>query len=298
MRTDHGTGGQDLDAWGIAAPTGHGRPGETDSTAFRREALASFLRQRRESLSPTDVGLPHSPRRRTPGLRREEVAVLANVGVTWYTRIEQGRELSVSPLVVSGIADALRLTEGERDYLFELTGAPRPVRDRQTAEDDLGLVGELLDSITERPAYCVDRYWTVVAANPLAEYVFGVRPGSNCLEEFFTKEEVMRKYPFRELTAHMLTAQFREQAAKFAGDARFGRIVDGLAARSPAFAELWSSHVVGVAPHLDLVYDHPQAGRLSFSSTVLTPFGGHDRRIFVYIPKPGTSTAESLRRIR
>lgn len=266
--------------------------------SFRRAELASFLRRRRETLRPGDVGLPAAGRRRTPGLRREEVAVLAHVGVSWYTWMEQGRELTVSPSVLDGVADALRLTPGERVYLFELAGAtpPPPAPGAGGASTFPGL-HELLRSMPRRPAYGVDRYWTVLASNELATYVFGTRAGQNCLVDFFTDERVAERYPFRDIAGPMMVAQFREHAVRYAGDQRFTEIVEELTERSPRFRALWEEHVVGVTPQIDLVYDHPHLGRLSFAPTVLAPTGADDLRLFVYIPKAGTPTADALRRV-
>lgn len=264
------------------------------SDRYRRSELAGFLRAHRERLTPDEVGLPHEARRRrTPGLRREEVAVLANVGVTWYTWMEQARDISVSTEILASVAKVLRLSAAERDYLFDLAGHDRPSEAADDGPESVH-VQELLDSIADRPAYCVDRYWTVLASNRLGERVFGARAGENCLERFFVDEEVVARYPFREATAKMLISQFREQAARFAGDPNFAAMADQLTEQSPVFAHLWRSYVVGVAPHLDLVFDHPEAGRMSFSANVLRPVVDDDRRIFVYHPKPHTPTAAAV----
>jgi transcriptional regulator with XRE-family HTH domain len=262
------------------------------AAAFRRAELASFLRRKREATRPEDVGLPAGERRRTPGLRREEVAVLAHVGVSWYTWIEQGRELTMSVPVLEGIARALRLTPAENAYLREVAGVPLSPSD----DDDLPPQGqqELLDSVQGRPAYSVDRYWTVMATNRMAEYVFGVQPGRNCLVDFFMEESVAQRYPHRDAVGRMLVAQFREHAARYAGDVRFADLIDELKEHLPAFRCLWDAHIIGMLPHGDLVYDHPHLGNLTFSTAVLTPFGVNDVRVFVYIPTDGTPTAALL----
>lgn len=261
---------------------------------FRRAELASFLRTRREAVRPEDVGLPSGGRRRTPGLRREEVAVLAQVGVSWYTWMEQGRELTVSPSVLDGIARALRLSPSERAYLFEVAGATAPALDPDSS--DLVRLTDMLDAVAGRPAYAVDRYWNVLATNALAERVFGIAPGHNCLVTFFTDQVVATRYPFREIAGPMMVAQFRAHAARYAEDPRFAEVVADLVERSTEFRRLWERHVVGMAPHVDLVYDHPELGRLSFAPTVLTPADRSDLRLFVYVPKDGTPTADALAR--
>lgn len=262
---------------------------------FRRAELASFLRARRAEVRPEDVGLPAGPRRRTPGLRREEVAVLAQVGVSWYTWMEQGRELTVSPAVLDGIARALRLTPSERTYLFEVAGAAPPVADSDP--DELARITDLVESMAHRPVYAVDRYWNVLVANRLSQYLFGIEPGHNCLTGFFTNDEIALRYPFREIAGSMMVAQFRAHAARFAGDPGFEHIVEALMASSAEFQVLWDRHVVGVTPHVDLVYDHPHLGRLTFLPTVLTSTIGAGLRLFVYAPKPGTPTTQALERM-
>lgn len=262
---------------------------------FRRSELASFLRARREAVRPQDVGLPVGGRRRTPGLRREEVAVLAQVGASWYTWMEQGRELTVSPAVLDGIARALLLSPEERAYLFEVAGAAAPAGG--TDPRDLARIADLVSSVPGRPVYAVDRYWNVLVANSLAEHVFGIAPGHNCLVSFFTDEQVAQRYPFRGVAGPMMVAQFRAHAARFADDPGFETIVDDLKERSEEFRMLWARHVVGVTPHVDLVYDHPTLGRLSFVPTVLSPASGSDLRLFVYAPQAGTPTAQALGRV-
>lgn len=273
-------------------------PDRARAESFRRSELASFLRRRREATRPEDVGLAAGGRRRTPGLRREEVAVLAHVGVSWYTWIEQGRELSVSPAVLEAIAGALRLTSAERRYLFELAGFGISLPGH--GDDVTGSARRLqalVDAVERRPAYGVDRYWNVLATNALARYVFGIEQGSNCLVDFFANAPTAARFPLREVVGPMLVAQLREQAARYAGDDGFTTIVRDLSAVSEDFRSLWDAHVVGVVPHVDLVYDHPTLGRLSFEPSVLAPFQGGDQRVFVYIPKAATSTAEALARV-
>ena len=269
-------------------------PSDGDS---RRRSLALFLRARRESLQPEDVGLPLSRRRRTPGLRREEVAVLANVGVTWYTWLEQGREIGVSAVVVESIARALRLADGDLAYLYELTGTRLPSRSSAPTELRDNLV-RVLDGFSELPAYVVDRYWNVVATNELAEHVFGSEVGANCLADFFTEERVAERYPQRALVGRMIVGQLRRQAAAYPSDRTFDLLADRVG--GPVRGELRGRgrDAVGVEPHVDITYDHPQIGRLTWQCTVLNPLGGEDLRLFLYLPRPGTGTAEALQRIR
>ena len=261
----------------------------------RRASLAQFLRVRREHLRPEDVGLSSSSRRRTPGLRREEVAVLASVGVTWYTWLEQGRDIGVSTMVVDAIGQALKLEGGDLEHLYVLTGKQLPVRLSAASEVKANLE-RVLVGFTEYPAYAVDRYWNVLATNEIAEYVFGISVGSNCLEDFFTKPDVAAHYPHRELAGRMMVAQFRRQAAMYSGDSTFSLLVEAIASQSPEFRAYWDAHLVGGEPHVDIVYDHAQLGRLTLESTVLNPVGGDDVRVLLYTPRINSGTAEALKR--
>ncbi|MGL5863356.1 MAG: helix-turn-helix transcriptional regulator [Phycicoccus sp.] len=256
-----------------------------DPNELRRRWLGKFLRAKRESLKPEDLGLPSTGRRRTPGLRREEVAVLANVGVTWYTWLEQGRDISVSPSVLEAIASALALRGQELEHLYTLTGKSVPERspaDRRV----LQTLHRLMESLTDVPAYVADRYWTVLAVNDLSRYVFGLSPGSNCLVTFFTDDEYASRYPFRQVAGQMMVAQFRQRAASFPSDPAFELLADELARESAAFAAIWAEHDMSQDPHLEVTYEHAALGRLSFDSVLLSPIDAGDTMLFMYLARP------------
>ena len=139
----------------------------------RRTALAHFLKARRARLSPSDVGLPPGVRRRTPGLRREEVAQLAEVGITWYTWLEQGRDINVSETILIRIADALQLTQDERLYLLMLTRSSFPTPPSPTLTSISPLLQQLLDIQGINPAYLTGRRCDILAWNQSAAKVFG-----------------------------------------------------------------------------------------------------------------------------
>jgi len=261
---------------------------EAEQAQGRRAWLGEFLRARREALQPEDVGLPRSGRRRTPGLRREEVAVLANVGVSWYTWLEQGRDIGVSTVVVDAIANALRLDGADLEYFYELTGKV-PASRRAAADDLKGSIERTLSSIQDMPAYAADRYWNVFATNELAAKTFQTQVGTNCLIRYFTDEEYAAHYPHRDLAARMMVSQFRRQATAFATDPTFESIATDLADRSTEFRRHWGQHSVGQEPHVATVFDHP-LGRMSFETVVLTPtVGGDDLMLFLYSPSPATA---------
>jgi len=264
-----------------------------DSDSLRRAELGTFLRRCRERLTPVDVGLPSGGRRRTPGLRREEVAVLAQVGVSWYTWLEQGRDIGVSESVLDAVGRALLLDAGEVAHLYRLAGKRPPVVDVRAAYDP-DRIQRVIDGFLPLPAYVVDRYWDILAVNHSAAVVFGVRPAGNCLVAFFTDEAVASHYPHRESAERMMVAQYRSHAATYPGDPHFTVVADDLASRSPRFRSLWDEHVVGGEVHIDTVYDHPTFGRLAFQAVTLQVLGGSDLRAILHLPAPGTVTQEVL----
>jgi hypothetical protein len=264
----------------------HGGDGHhQDPSELRRRRLGRFLRAKREGLRPEDVGLPATGRRRTPGLRREEVAVLANVGVTWYTWLEQGRDIGVSSAVLDCIASALELRGQELEHLHTLAGTS--LRERSPSNDRvLKILHRLMESVGDVPAYVADRYWNVLAVNDLSRYIFGLSPDSNCLMKFFTDEGYASRYPFQRAAGQMMVAQFRQRAASFPSDPAFELIADELAQESAVFAEIWAEHDMSQEPHLEVAYEHAALGRLYFDSVLLSPIDTGDTMLFMYLARP------------
>ncbi|MFD6951854.1 transcriptional regulator [Nocardiopsis sp. TSRI0078] len=272
---------------------------ETPAAArHRREQLRDFLRTRRARLTPGDVGMAEGGRRRTPGLRREEVAVLAGVGVSWYTWLEQGRDINASAEVLDAISRALRLTGPERAHLYVLAGLnpPRPggARDAPVTPE----LRNLIDAWTPRPAMLRDRYWHLLAVNDAARTVFGYGDTDhNCLVTFFTNARYRDLHVHWASVAPDVVAAFRADAAHFPDDPEFARVVEDLSAVSPEFARLWARHDVG--DHLQAVKAvlHPEAGDLVFDKTVLTVADRPDWHLELYNPRPGTGTGDRLERL-
>ena len=288
-------------------------PSASHQARSNHARLGEFFRTRREQTRPEDVGLPVSPRRRTPGLRREEVAVLANVGVSWYTWLEQGRAIGASAEILDAIANALQLSPEDRTYVRRLASGRRPSPDagnRQAAHSgfqgtvdggqrfdvdntQLALLQQLVDAMAN-PSYIADPFWTVVAMNPAAADTFDTRVGESCLHRFFTDPELARPHVHKEMMARSMVAQFRAQSAKFPDDPRFDTMARSLCEVSKAFNELWQRQVVSDSYHVDVVYDHPTLGRLSFAPMVLGVPQFPALRLFTYLPKSGTGTQASL----
>lgn len=270
---------------------------ETASTEvsglLRRAKLRHFLRTRRERLLPEQVGLVNVERRRTPGLRREEVAALAGVGVSWYTWLEQGRDINVSEGVVHAISDALRLDDSERRCFFRLAGLNPPRRTNGERRDTvLPHMRALVEGWSSSPAYLADRYGRIELANESARSLFHLKAsGDNCLEKFFTDADTRAKYPETERVARSLVANFRTQSIRFPDDPEFGRIADRLRRMSPKFAELWDRHEVDDPYQNVRKFAHPRIGVMVFDRVQMRMPEYSESVLTVYIAQPRAAAA-------
>ncbi|MFD0687393.1 helix-turn-helix transcriptional regulator [Actinomadura fibrosa] len=273
-------------------------PSSATAPDRRRDEMRDFLRTRRARLAPADVGMPDVGRRRTPGLRREEVAVLAGVGVSWYTWLEQGRDIKVSGDVLDAIARALRLDEAEREHLYLLAGLNPP---RAAAGPAVPVTPELLrvlDAWSPRPAYIRDRHWNFVAINDAAREVFGYGDiDHNCLVSFFTNVRYRSTNTRWAASAPGLVARFRADAARYPDDPEFARIAADMAAASPEFAELWARHEVSTETRAVKAIRHPEAGEMTFEATLLPLADRPGQSMVLHNPRPGTGTQERLEKL-
>ncbi|WP_157244849.1 helix-turn-helix transcriptional regulator [Nonomuraea typhae] len=253
----------------------------------RRTELSDFLRSRRARLSPPDVGMPEAGRRRTPGLRREEVAVLAGVGVSWYTWLEQGRDIKVSGEVLDAVARALRLDQAEREHLYLLAGLNPPRRPPAPAVPTSPELWRVLEAWAPRPAYIRDRHWNLVAVNDQARAVFGYdETDRNCLVAYFMSARYRRADAAWAQNAPVVVARFRAEAARYPDDPEFGRIAAGLAAASPEFAGLWARHDVSAGTRAVKTVLHPEHGTLTYEalSLPLDELPGYHLELFNPLP--------------
>lgn len=211
-------------------------------------ALADCLRNRRESLSPLDVGLPAGKRRRTPGLRREEVAALAGVGITWYTWLEQGRSIRVSSHFLDNLSRVLKLDEIERRHLFLLAHQRPPALTAQTGCQLSPMTRLLLDDLTLRPSYVLNLRWDVLGWNEAADALFGFsqRPLSerNMLWMLFADDQLNSKIVEWSVQAPQVLASFRRDFARAPEDEDMVSLVAILSEISGDFKNLWSQHDV------------------------------------------------------
>ncbi|HEX8271504.1 MAG TPA: helix-turn-helix transcriptional regulator [Longimicrobiaceae bacterium] len=246
-----------------------------DRDAARRAELGEFLRTRRERLQPEAAGLKRTGRRRTPGLRREEVAQLAGISAAWYTWLEQGREIRVSPEVMHRIADALHLTPDERRHLLLLadrgvtSGGPFA---REAVSPKLRRV---LEGMRDLPACVIGPYAELLAASPAMQALLPPLheiPGEkrNLLVFVFTSPEVRERLSDWESMARECLAHFRSVYAARVGDPRAERVVARLRRESPEFALWWDRYELEPAPSGPVVLEHPGAGTLVLDHVLLS----------------------------
>ena len=254
----------------------------------RRQALADFLRTRRARLAPADVGLPPGLRRRTPGLRREEVAQLAHMGTSWYVWLEQGRDVHPSLQVLECLAQALRLTLNERRHLFLLAGQPLPPHVSPAEESANPALQQVLDDLNPTPAYALGRRWDYLAWNKAADALFAISEASsqyarNLVWRLFTSP-TMRERPNWEQIARSTLAEFRAANARYPGDRSFEELIEDLKQVSPEFCRWWPHHDVRSALDGHKPIEHPVLGHLEFEHITLQVLSEPDVRIAIYTP--------------
>ena len=264
----------------------------------RRTQLADFLQTRRARLEPAQVGLPKGSRRRVPGLRREEVAELADIGVTWYTWLEQARPVNVSPQTLEQLAQALHLDPQEREHLFLLAGQspplPSPSGELITASQR-----QVLDSLEPNPAYITSLRWDVLAWNRTASLVFGdfelkSLPERNLMWLTFTEQAMRQLFMNWTGFARCLLLHFRADYGRSTGDPRWAELVAALQRVSPEFREWWSCHDVARPLDWQKELDHPVLGKLLLDSSTFAVHPTGNLRLVVYTPAAGTDTANKL----
>ena len=267
-----------------------------------RAQLADFMRRRREALQPEDVGLARSPRRRTSGLRREEVALLASMSTDYYTRLEQQRGPQPSSAMLGAIARALRLTLAERDHLYRLAGHPAPRSDVRSDHVSPGMQ-RVLDRL-DTPAMVTNDLGEVLAQNPLAVALIGDEtrfgagdPDRSRFHRWFTdpSERALHASDEHERLSRSYVAALRIGTARHPDDPRGWALVDRLLHASPEFASLWAEHDVSWRPGVEpKTFQHPQVGRLELECQTLIA-DSESQILLVYTATPGTESAERLR---
>jgi transcriptional regulator with XRE-family HTH domain len=276
------------------------QPDGTDSSATRRTELAAFLRSRRERIHPEEVGFAPGGRRRTPGLRREEVAQLAGVGVTWYTWLEQGRDINVSEQVLAAVARTLRLDRTERTHLYTLAGVP-VTPSRMACSALTPGTQRILDQLVPFPASVVNKRYDVLAYNEAYRRIIldldkVPVEERNVLWLAFTYPDWECVFLDEGDLHASLVAGYRGGMAEHVGEPAWRDLTARLLECSPRFAELWSRHdVAGPGTRIKLV-DNPAVGLLKLEPYNLWVGQGTDIRVAVYAPADD-ATGDKLERL-
>ena len=261
-----------------------------DKILERRRELGDFVRAQRERLAPASVGLVGARRRRTPGLRREELAELAGLSTTWYTWIEQARDVSVSPSALARLAQALRLDRAQRAYLFELAGKRDPDPGASEADELPSAVSSCVAAI-DVPAYVLDRSWNAKTWNAAAERLFVGwldAPGAgdaerNLLRFIFLHPGARLLICDWERRARRVTAEFRAHCGAHLDDPALRRLIDELRRASADFAEMWEQHGVLGREGGERTFNHPRDGFLAFEQVTFELAGHADVKLTMLV---------------
>jgi len=266
-----------------------------------KQELGAFLRSRRERLRPADVGLATGPRRRTPGLRREEVAVLAHISTEYYVRLEQGRAPRPSGEVLAAIAGALQLTDAESDHLHVLAGTA-PTRTRLHRRDVRPSIVALLERLPQTAGFVTSATFEVLAWNDLAAALMEDFAQSAPADRNLARRAFLGPthagpslYGISDL-AHFrqnVVRELRSTLARYPHDPAVTGLVDELRDASPDFVRLWARHEVQAAPMLTKTFRHPVVGEITVDCDMLT-LTDRDQRLVLYSAPPGSPGAEAL----
>ncbi|MFF0860930.1 helix-turn-helix transcriptional regulator [Nonomuraea sp. NPDC003560] len=270
---------------------------------MNRDELAGFLRSRRARVTPSDVGLPGGGRRRTPGLRRQEVAQLTGMSIDYYIRLEQGRGPHPSRQVLGALGRALMLDQDERAHLFRLAG--QVLETPRIREDVPAGILHLLAFLEDVPAYVLDARYDLRAWNPLAGMLMGdldsLPPdGRNVIRWVFRSPGIAEHLSDEEKSrfARASVADLRVAAGRYPDDRALQALVAEMLALSPEFAELWARHEVEVRREQRKQVTHPVVGTIDAICQVLPVPDRDDLRLVLYTTEPGSPSHRALRDLR
>jgi len=257
----------------------------------KRRSLGEFIKSQRQQISPVQAGLGHlsaGARRRTPGLRREEVAQLCGISVTWYTWIEQGRSDSISPQALARIADTLHLPRAKRAYLFELAEKKDPIQQDDQSEAIPQEILDVVRSIRE-PAYVLDRYCNALASNAPARALFtgwlsARSQTSNLLYFTFCNPASQQLVTDWEQRAHRLAAELRADCGHYPHDVQLQRMVEDLTARSTLFQRAWRLQDVVEREGGKRLFHHPVRGDVAYTQVNFRVANRPDLKLITLMP--------------
>ena len=266
---------------------------------MERSELADFLRRRRENLQPEDVGLAKGPRRRTSGLRREEVAGLSGMSTDTYTRLEQQRGSQPSEQMLAALARGLRLSLDERDHLFRMAGHTAPQRVVRSDHVSPAMM-RVVDRLQDTPIMVVGEFGETLVQNPLAIALLGDQMHFTGLDRaavhrWFTDPAERTKYPERdhEFQSRLQVAQLRAAISRAGAASRGSSIVNSLLRRSPEFAELWARHEVAVKAAQRKTLVHQELGEIELDCQLLVN-ENEAQVLLIFTATPGTVDDEKL----
>ncbi|MFN8024556.1 MAG: helix-turn-helix transcriptional regulator [Acidimicrobiales bacterium] len=264
-----------------------------------RDQLADFLRQRRQALQPEDVGLSRGPRRRTDGLRREEIAALCDMSVDYYSRLEQARGPRPSEPMLASIARGLRLTLDERDHLFRLAGHHAPARELRSEHIAPGLM-RVLDRLQDTPAQVITELGETLVQTAPARAIFGDETrhtgmSRSVVYRWFTDPAAREVYPVEDHAAVSRTfvAGARAVYVKHGAGSRAAAMADALLRESPEFAELWRDHEVNAGSGREKRIQHPEVGVVHVQCQHLVD-PDTSQSLLVFTATPGTDDYDKL----
>lgn len=258
-----------------------------DSDQRRRDELAAFLRARRARVDRASVNMPPAPRSRVPGLRREEVAALAGVSVTWYTWLEQARPINPSPSVLTAIARLFALTAPETDYLLRLGGHPGSAAADGGTGELPAHVRHLLES-WPHPAFLLAADWSIVAWNAAYARLYAriatlELDERNLLWLVFTDPSLRELMPDWDAQSRRFAGEFRAAVGPAIGTADLSGLVARLSAASPDFARVWAERDVETFSSRERVFDHPDDGRVTYEEHKLVPLDAPGHQLVLYL---------------
>jgi transcriptional regulator with XRE-family HTH domain len=267
----------------------------------RLKALSTFLKSQRAKILPQTVGFPTGVRRRTPGLRREEVAQLAGVSSTWYTWLEQGRDIKVSTSVLDCVAGALQLTDDERKYLYALAleAGTGTIQLNEGQAELTPSLQRILQELRHCPTIISDRRCQIVGWNQAASHVFldfETIPTEqrNMIQLLFSRKEFKRLAVNWEHFASGFLAIFRAYYGQYVHDDWYEQFIEGMKESHPDFNALWEQGQVSSAPDVLIEFRHAKVGKMQFHLTSFQVQGQTDLRCSVYTPAPDSTTELKL----
>jgi len=266
----------------------------------RYKELADFLKTRRAKILPSQVGLSSTTRRRTPGLRREEVAQLAGVGLTWYTWFEQGRPIHVSTQIIESLSKVLLLDKQERIHLYRLANQPLPADIPGYQGTVSPTLQHVLDSFILSPSLVIDQRWNVIAWNKAACVIFGDFCEMNVRERnivwaMFTDDKYKQLYPDWSLYAKDLLGRFRSTCGQYIEDSWLAHFIEDLKIQSTEFNLWWPLHEIQSNSEIYKQLNHPVAGILDFEVSKFVVADNSGLIMIVHTPLSGTDTAAKMK---